>query len=117
MEPKSVAPMTKMQTLAMAKFRFRNGWRSSSGNFARSAWSTKPNVRPRPRTKPTTTDVLVKLPVVPTSDNAYRSRASPGESRQKPSVSNGVVSRSSVSNFGSQRLARTSETMPIGTLM
>ena len=31
MEPNSVAPITKMQTLAMAKFRFLNGCRSSSG--------------------------------------------------------------------------------------
>ena len=47
MEPNRVAPSTKMQMLAMVKLRFLNSRRSSSGLRTRSAWKTKPTMRPR----------------------------------------------------------------------
>ena len=59
MEPNSVAPMTKMQTLAMAKFRCLNGLRSSSGYLTRTAWKMNPAISTTPRTKLTSTDGLV----------------------------------------------------------
>ncbi len=70
-----------------------------------------------PMTKLTITEVLVKLPVVPTSASAYTRAASPGESRQNPRVSKRDGKRSSVSHLGSQRLDRISVTMPMGRLM
>ena len=62
-----MAPITKMQTLAMAKLRFLNGCRSSSGFLTCRAWRMNPAMSTTPRTKLTRTDGLVKLPVVPTS--------------------------------------------------
>ena len=70
MEPKSVAPSTKMQMLAMAKLRSLNRCISSSGFLTCSAWRMNAVISTMPRTKLTTTDVLVKLPVVPTSARA-----------------------------------------------
>ena len=64
-----------------------------------------------------TTEALVKLPVVPTSDSEYTNAARPGESRQNPSVSKADRKRSSVSHLGNQRLDTTRVTIPIGTLM
>ena len=115
MDPNSVAPMTKMQILAMVKLRSLKRRRSSSGFLMCSAWTTKPAIRATPRTKLMTTEVLVKLPVVPTSDNEYTKAARPGESRQKPRVSKADRNLSSVSHLGSQRAERTSVRMPIGT--
>ena len=57
-----------MQMLAMVKLRSLNRCSSSSGFLMCSAWKMNPTISTTPRTKLTTTDVLVKLPVVPTSD-------------------------------------------------
>ena len=83
----------------------------------RSACTANPVISTTPRTKLKTTEKLVKLPVVPTSDREYTRAARPGESRQKPSVSKADANRSSVSHLGSQRLERRSVTMPMGRLM
>ena len=106
-----------MQTLAMVKLRSLKRCSSSNGFFTRSVCRMKPAISATPSTKLTTTEVLVKLPVVPTSASANTSAAKPGERRQNPSVSNAVGKRSSVSHFGSQRLDSRSVTMPIGRLM
>ena len=67
--------------------------------------------------KLTRTEVLVKLPVVPTSARAKTRAARPGDSRQNPRVSKAETNRSSVSHLGSHRLERMRVTMPMGTLM
>ena len=69
MEPNSVAPNTKMQMLAIEKLRSLNRCSSSNGFLMCSAWKVNATIRTMPRTKLTMTDVLVKLPVVPTSAN------------------------------------------------
>ena len=51
MEPKSVAPMTKMHTLAIAKPRCLNGCNSSSGFLTCSACRMNPVMSTTPRTK------------------------------------------------------------------
>ena len=60
-------PSMKMQMLAMLKLRSLNRCSSSNGFLMCSAWTMNPAISTTPRTKLTTTDVLVKLPVVPTS--------------------------------------------------
>ena len=67
MEPNSVKPSMKMQMLAMVKLRSLNRCSSSNGFLMWRACTMNPPIRSTPRTKLTTTDVLVKLPVVPTS--------------------------------------------------
>ena len=112
-----MAPSTKMQMLATLKLRSLNRCSSSSGFLIRSAWRMNPVISAMPMTKLTITDVLVKLPVVPTSARENTRAASPGESRQNPRVSKAVGKRSSVSHLGSQRCDSSSVTMPIGRLM
>ena len=58
-----------MQMLAMVKLRCLNRRKSSSGFLMRRAWRTKPTISARPRKKLTSTCVLVKLPVMPTSES------------------------------------------------
>ena len=58
-----------MQMLAMEKFLFLNSRSSRSGYLVWSACTTKPTIRASPSTKLTRTGVLVKLPVIPTSES------------------------------------------------
>src|ERR1700722_18802260 len=117
MEPNSVKPSMKMQMLAMVKLRSLNRCNSSNGVFMCKACMMNPAISTTPSTKLITTDMLVKLPVVPTSAREYTRAASPGESRQNPSVSNEETKRSSVSHLGSHRLESSKVTMPIGRLV
>ncbi len=118
MEPYSVAPMTKMQTLAMAKLRCLNGWRSSSGFLRVKAWRMNPAMSTTPRTKLTRTDGLVKLPVVPTSESGVDERGEAGREQaeaERRRRRSGSARR--CRTWGASGCERISVTIPIGTLM
>ena len=110
-------PSMKMQMLAMVKLRSLKRCNSSNGFLMCRACTMNPAISTTPSTKLITTDMLVKLPVVPTSAREYTRAASPGESRQNPRVSKDETKRSSVSHLGSHRLESTSVMMPMGRLM
>jgi hypothetical protein len=69
MDPYRVAPSTKDADVGDGEVAVLEQVQVEQGYLIRSAWTTNPIIRATPSTKLVTTGMLVKLPVVPTSES------------------------------------------------